>query len=172
MQGDKRILTDAFVPSSPLFVHVVTPSNLIVPLIFYACKMKSQRKTLSSLNPRERLLRHGAQDLSDAELLAVLLRTGNGQYGVVQFAQRLLEHFGGLRQLLHAAPQQLMAQPGIGHAKACEILAVSELSRRSIEQELKESPGFTPTQIVKRYCIAQRGHLAVEHCTDLLIKIQ
>src|SRR5699024_4880196 len=164
MQSDKRILVDAFIPSSPIFVHVVTSFNLIVPLIFYACKMKSQRKTFSTLKPRERLLSYGARVLSDAELLAVLLRTGNGQQGVVKFAQHLLEHFGGLRQLLHAAPQQLMAQPGIGNAKACEILAVSELSRRSIEQELKETPGFTQTRVVKRYCIAHLGHLAVEHC--------
>ncbi|HLR83114.1 MAG TPA: DNA repair protein RadC [Paenalcaligenes sp.] len=134
--------------------------------------MKSQRKTFSTLKPRERLLSYGARVLSDAELLAVLLRTGNGQQGVVKFAQHLLEHFGGLRQLLHAAPQQLMAQPGIGNAKACEILAVSELSRRSIEQELKETPGFTQTRVVKRYCIAHLGHLAVEHCIAIFLNTQ
>src|SRR5690625_1270132 len=100
--------------------------------------MKTQRKTLATLRPRERLLEFGALVLSDAELLAILLRTGNGRRNVVEFAQHLLQVFGGLRELLHAPPDNLLAQPGIGQAKACEILAVIELSRRALEQELKE----------------------------------
>jgi len=134
--------------------------------------MKRQSKTFASLKPRERLLSHGAQALSDAELLAILLRTGTTHYNVVQFAQQLLSHFGGLRELLHAPPKSLLTRPGIGQARACEIMAVSELSRRALEQELKQGPGFTQTQLVKRYCIAQLGHLRVEHCLALFLNTQ
>jgi len=134
--------------------------------------MKTQRKTLASLKPRERLLSYGAHVLSDAELLAILLRTGTGKLNVVQFAQKLLGNYGGLRQLLHASPKSLLAQPGIGQAKACEILAVSELSRRALEQQLKEAPSFTQTHIVKRYCMAQLGHLAIEHCIAIFLDTQ
>lgn len=116
--------------------------------------MKRQSKTFASLKPRERLLSHGAQALSDAELLAILLRTGTTQYNVVQFAQQLLAYYGGLRELLHAPSNSLLTRPGIGQARACEIMAVSELSRRALEQELKKGPSFTQTQLVKRYCIA------------------
>src|SRR5690625_86632 len=134
--------------------------------------MKTQRKTLATLRPRERLLEFGAPVLSDAELLAILLRTGNGRRNVVEFAQHLLQVFGGLRELLHATPDNLLAQPGIGQAKACEILAVIELSRRALEQELKDAPSFTQTKIVKRYCKAHLSHLTIEHCMAIFLNSQ
>lgn len=134
--------------------------------------MKTQRKTFATLGPRERLLEFGAQALNDAELLAILLRTGTLQLHVVEFAQQLLNTYGGLRELLHASADSLMSQPGIGQAKASEILAVSELSKRSLEQKLKQGPTFNQTHVVKRYCIAHLGHLDIEHCMAIFLNTQ
>ncbi len=70
--------------------------------------------------PRERLERYGANALSTAELLAIILRVGNTGMSVVQLAQLLVSHFGGLRQLAAATVQELSTVSGIGQAKACQ----------------------------------------------------
>src|SRR5690554_7983939 len=77
--------------------------------------------------PRERLLAHGPQVLTSAELLAIVLRTGIKGCNVVELSHRLIQHCGGVRGLLAADAKTLMKLPGLGQAKACEILAISEL---------------------------------------------
>ena len=86
--------------------------------------------------PRERLLRHGAAALSDAELLAIALRTGLPGLDVLNLGNQLLDRFSGLRGLLGATPEELLAVPGLGAAKACMLAAVLELARRAIEEDL------------------------------------
>lgn len=80
--------------------------------------------------PREKLVNHSSESLSDAELLAILLRTGSRRMNVIQMAQALLDHFGGLRQLARREWQDLRAIPGIGKVKALTLRAVFELCRR------------------------------------------
>ena len=75
--------------------------------------------------PRERLLRHGAAVLSDAELLAVALRTGTRGLNAVELGGQLMQRFGGLRGLFGAAPAELRTVPGLGAAKACTLAATS-----------------------------------------------
>ena len=78
--------------------------------------------------PRERLLRAGAAALSDAELLAIFLRTGVRGASATLLAQRLLARFGGLAALAGTAPQDLAAESGVGAAKACMLVAAVELA--------------------------------------------
>lgn len=80
--------------------------------------------------PRERLVQNGPQSLSNQELLAILLRTGTKEESVIQMANRLLQHFEGLRLLKDASLEEIMTIKGIGFAKAVQILAAVEIGRR------------------------------------------
>lgn len=82
--------------------------------------------------PRERLLAHGPASLSNAELLAILLRTGRRGETAVDLANRLLVEYDGLIGLTRQAPADLTTLAGIGPAKACELLACLELGRRLV----------------------------------------
>ncbi|MGE5468037.1 MAG: UPF0758 domain-containing protein, partial [Ignavibacteria bacterium] len=88
--------------------------------------------------PRERLLAHGGAALSDAELLAIFLRVGVRGCSAVDLARSLLERFGGsLTRLSHADAQALAALPGMGPAKAAQLVAVLELARRALAEEIR-----------------------------------
>lgn len=97
--------------------------------------------------PRERLLALGAQALSSAELLAIFLRVGVRGRTAVDLARDLLARFdGSLSRLGAAPPRELAALPGLGPAKASQLAAVLELSRRALAEqmtagELLSSPG-------------------------------
>ena len=80
--------------------------------------------------PRERLRQYGAGSLSNAELLAVLLRTGVTGENVLTLSGRLLAQLGGLWGLARLSYAELCAQHGISDAKACQLLASLELARR------------------------------------------
>ncbi len=80
--------------------------------------------------PREKLMNYGADSLSDAELLAILLRTGSRRMNVIQMSQALLDHFDGLRLMARKNWQSLKVIPGMGKVKALTLEAVFELSRR------------------------------------------
>ena len=92
--------------------------------------------------PREKLLGRGAAQLSDAELLAVLLRTGIRGLDAVALARQLISHFGSLRGLFAAEPPALLAAPGIGAGKACQLLACIELGRRHLAEDLQRGPAL------------------------------
>lgn len=87
--------------------------------------------------PREKLLARGPGALSDAELLALLLRTGMAGKHVLQLAQELLDTFGGIAGLLATDVGPLKAVKGLGPAKRAEIAAVMEIARRALAQPLK-----------------------------------
>ncbi|MBY8966337.1 DNA repair protein RadC [Algiphilus sp. NNCM1] len=98
--------------------------------------------------PREKLLANGAAALSDAELLAVFLRTGVAGLSAVDLARELLSAFGGLRSLLSADVERFCAAKGLGRAKYAQLQAVLELSRRHLAEELRREgvlrdPGST-----------------------------
>ncbi|MBI3531193.1 MAG: DNA repair protein RadC [Burkholderiales bacterium] len=104
--------------------------------------------------PREKLLARGPGALSDAELLALLLRTGLAGKGVLQLAQELLDDttgFGGMAGLLHATADDLKRIKGLGPAKRAELVAVLELARRAMAQQLKERAALDTPEAVKHY---------------------
>ncbi len=86
--------------------------------------------------PREKLLSRGAGALSDAELLALLLRTGIEGKNVVAMAQDIVDKFGGISGLLHADADALKSVKGLGPAKKAELMAVVELSRRALAEQM------------------------------------
>ncbi len=108
--------------------------------------------------PREKLLQRGPGALSDAELLALLLRTGIQGKNVVQLAQELVDKFGGIAGLLHSGADALKAVKGLGPAKQAELMAVVELARRALAQELKQRPLFDSPKAVGQYLQLQLGH--------------
>lgn len=88
--------------------------------------------------PRERLLAHGAEALSDAELLAIFLRVGMRGKTAVDLARDLLARFdGSVGRLADASPQTLAGLPGLGPAKATQLAATLELARRALAEEMK-----------------------------------
>ncbi len=102
--------------------------------------------------PREKLIARGAAALADAELLAVLLRTGVAGKNVLQLAQELLERFGGLSGLLQTRAEDLKAVKGMGgDTKRAELVAVLELARRAMAERLKERTVFDSPEAVKQY---------------------
>jgi DNA repair protein RadC len=107
--------------------------------------------------PREKLLASGATALADAELVALLLRTGLKGVSVLQLAQQLLDRFGGVTGLLHAELADLESIKGLGPAKRAEIAAVIELARRALAQRLTERPVFDAPEKVKQYLQLQLG---------------
>ena len=134
--------------------------------------MPHDSRPLCAERPRERLLRHGAQALTSAELLAVLLRTGTRGHNAVDMGRRMIEHFGGLRRLLAADSAALLDCPGMGAAKTCELMAVQELSRRAIEEPLRHGRALSQPERVKQFCALRLGHLRVEHCIALFLDSQ
>jgi DNA repair protein RadC len=91
--------------------------------------------------PRERLIQHGAEGLSDAEILAVLLGQGLAGTSAVELARQLMHEFGGIRGTLNAAPGRLAGVKGIGLAKIGTLLAARECGQRYLRERLR--PGVT-----------------------------
>ena len=107
--------------------------------------------------PREKLLARGPGALSDAELLALLLRTGLPGKNALQMGQELVDVFGGVAGLLHTSADSLRRVKGLGPAKRAEIVAVLELARRALAQQLTEKPVFATPQVVREYLQLQLG---------------
>ncbi len=101
--------------------------------------------------PREKLLARGPGALADAELLALLLRTGIAGKGVLQMSQELLDSFGGVASLLHASADDLKRIKGLGPAKRAELVAVLELARRALSEQLKARQVFESPDALKQY---------------------
>jgi len=102
--------------------------------------------------PREKLIARGPAALADAELLALLLRTGIAGTHVLQLAQQLLDTFGGLAGLLQTNANDLKRIKGLGGtAKRAELVAVLELARRAMAQQLGERAALESPEAVKRY---------------------
>ncbi|KQV91999.1 DNA repair protein RadC [Pelomonas sp. Root1237] len=122
--------------------------------------------------PREKLLARGPQALADAELLALLLRTGIQGLPVLQLAQSLLDRFGGWAGLLAASVQDLGKIKGLGPAKRAEIAAVLEIARRSLNQQLTEKPALNDVDTVKTYLRLHLGALGHEVFAVLFLDAQ
>jgi DNA repair protein RadC len=107
--------------------------------------------------PREKLLARGAAALADAELLALLLRTGLKGTGVLALAEAVLQQVGGFTGLLNCEPVTLQRIKGLGPAKRAELLAVMEMARRALAQPLQDRPVFETPQRLRQYVALQLG---------------
>ncbi len=128
--------------------------------------MKEQR--LES-RPREKLLMHGAETLTDAELLAIILRVGSNKENVVELSERILNHFSslepncrGMNCLKNAGINELLNIHGIKEAKAAQILAVIELAKRFNANDHAFIQGFTSPKQGAALFMNEMRHLAVE----------
>jgi DNA repair protein RadC len=126
----------------------------------------------AAMRPREKLLAQGPAALADAELLALLLRTGMKGLGVLQLAEKVLGELGGLSGLLQARPAQLKGLKGLGPAKRAELMAVMEMARRSLHGGLSEQPVFNSPQLVKDYLQMRLGNLPHEVFAVLFLDAQ
>jgi len=108
-----------------------------------------------SERPREKLLKRGPQTLSDAELLAIFLRTGCKGCSAVDLARDLLVRFGSLRSLLEASETDFCAAPGLGPAKYAQLQATLELGRRHLGEQLKRETVFSEPATVRKYLSAK-----------------
>jgi DNA repair protein RadC len=122
--------------------------------------------------PREKLLARGAGALSDAELLALLLRSGIRGKNVLQLAQELVDAFGGVAGLLHTPAAALQSIKGLGPAKRAELVAVLELARRALAQRLAEKPLFNSPQAARDYLQLQLGSRSHEIFAVLFLDSQ
>jgi len=126
----------------------------------------------AALRPREKLLAQGPQALADAELVALLLRTGIKGTPVLQLAQQLLDAFGGFAGLLSASAADLKRVKGLGPAKRAEVAALLEIARRSLRQELSAAPAFESPQTVKDYLALHLAQLPYEVFAVLFLDAQ
>ncbi|WP_339405572.1 RadC family protein [Pseudomonas helleri] len=108
--------------------------------------------------PREKLLEHGSSSLSDAELLAIFLRTGVSGKSAVDLARHLLNEFGSLRALLEADLRSFCRPLGLGPAKFTQLQAVLEMSRRHLAEHLRRDCALESPQAVRDFLTSQVRH--------------
>jgi DNA repair protein RadC len=111
--------------------------------------------------PREKLLKLGARNLSDTELLAIFLRTGFVGTSAVDLARKLLQHYGSLTSLFSADKTELCNFPGVGIAKYAQLQAVLEMSKRALGERLACGDAMNTPQLVRdflRLNLASKQH--------------
>ncbi|MGC8976152.1 MAG: RadC family protein [Candidatus Ratteibacteria bacterium] len=101
--------------------------------------------------PREKLLKLGEHNLTDTELLAILLRSGTKGQTAIDLARKIIDKFGSFRNMSHTSLNNFKEIKGLGIAKICQIKAAIEIGRRMAEKELieKEKPLSSPDEVVK-----------------------
>ncbi|KIE19487.1 hypothetical protein SE23_17390 [Vibrio sinaloensis] len=101
--------------------------------------------------PREKLISHGPHALTDAELLAIFLRTGTKGMNVIELSDFLLKDFGSLRKLFGASKEEFCQHKGLGTAKYVQLQAVLELTQRYLSETLKRGDALTSPEQTKLY---------------------
>lgn len=122
--------------------------------------------------PREKLLQRGASALSDAELLAILLRVGTRGMSAVDLARYLLNEFGSLGKLMSADVKALSSFKGMGIASFTQFAVVKEIGRRILEEEMQEDITLSDPQSVADYLRLHLGHEKIEVSMALLLNRQ
>ncbi len=122
--------------------------------------------------PRERLIKHGATILSDAELLAVFLRVGVAGKSAVDLARDMVQHFGSLNGLFAASLNDFSKLNGLGPAKYAQLQAVLELAKRSLSEELQAGVTLSSPQAVKQYLQLLLGGKAYESFAVLFLDVK
>ena len=136
------------------------------PRIAYSAMI---RDTPATERPREKLKNFGPDHLSNAELIAILLRTGVKGEGVIIMAQRLLQHFGGLAGLARANFVELCAEHGISEAKASQLLAAMALGRRLSNLKTTERYAVNSPRDVASLLFGEMSFLDKEHLKTVLL---
>jgi DNA repair protein RadC len=108
--------------------------------------------------PREKLLAQGASHLSDAELLAIFLRTGMRGKTALDLGRNLLSEFGSLRQIVEAAPQQFCKTPGLGVVKYTLLQAAIEIAQRYLRENMQRQNVISNPQDSRDYLSARLRH--------------
>jgi DNA repair protein RadC len=132
----------------------------------------SIRQWPESERPREKLLARGAAALSDAELLAIFLRTGVAGKSAVDLARELIARFGGLRGLLRADRASFCEARGLGQAKYAQLQAVLEIARRHLHEELARGQALADPAQARDYLVAQLRDLDHEVFAALMLDAQ
>ncbi|GGC73208.1 RadC family protein [Undibacterium terreum] len=122
--------------------------------------------------PRERLIKNGAQALSDAELLAVFLRVGVKGKSAVDLGRDMISRFGSLSGLFSAGIKDFSAMHGLGDAKYAQMQAVLELAKRAISEELQSNTSLSSPQAVKNYLQLMIGNKPHESFAVLFLDIK
>lgn len=126
----------------------------------------------TALKPRERLVQLGAEQLSNQELLAILLRTGTKKEPVMALAQSILSELGTLADFQELSLQELQQIPGIGQAKSTELKAMLELSKRIYASDTQRSEKIMGSQQVARKMMVEIGRQKQEHLVVLYLDTQ
>lgn len=127
------------------------------------------RELPASERPRERLRDYGAESLSNAELLAIILRTGSAEQSVLNLATALLARYGGLGGLARLSFSDLVRERGLGEAKAAELLATFQLAVRLSSLQPEERAYVRSPQDVYALLGAEMGLLDQEHLRVILL---
>lgn len=122
--------------------------------------------------PREKLLQRGPAVLSDAELLAIFLRTGIRGCSAVDMGRQLIQRFGSLGKLLSAEPGDFARGSGLGPAKYAQFMAVKELARRVLAEEMQLGDALSSPQAVRQYLRLAIGVRDVEVFVALFLTAQ
>ncbi|MBQ8949977.1 MAG: DNA repair protein RadC [Eubacterium sp.] len=125
-----------------------------------------------SEKPVEKLLSGGAEVMSDAELLAIILRSGTREHSAIQLAQLILNSnpvYKGLPGLCYSSPDQLMKIRGVGMTKACQIIALTEISKRISSEKFKSSLCLNDSQSVASYFMEKTRFLNKERVYALFM---
>jgi len=122
--------------------------------------------------PRDKLLQRGSHAVSDAELLAVLLRSGSCGSSALQLASDLLNCFGGLHGVLAAGPEQMLACRGMGPSKYAQLQAAMELARRSVLEGLRDGDALNSPQQTQLFLRHHLGSQPREVFTCLFLDNQ
>ncbi|MEH6465318.1 MAG: DNA repair protein RadC [Shewanella psychromarinicola] len=122
--------------------------------------------------PRDKLLLKGAGHLSDAELIAVLLRNGLAGQNAVDLAREMISQFGGLRSLLSASKSQVCKLAGVGPVKYAQLQAAAEISKRIAHENLQRGQILTNPDLTRDYLMRQLGDRSYEVFALLLLDSQ
>ncbi|SET03592.1 DNA repair protein RadC [Thorsellia anophelis DSM 18579] len=125
------------------------PAKMTIPSL---TQRKQKPPTwLSNLPPREQLIKSGPEQLTDIELLAIILSTGIKGMNVVDWSKYLLEYFGSLHAILTASEEDMVAAKGIGPAKYTQLKAIGEIAKRYMLSELEKGDIINSPTVTKRY---------------------
>ncbi|NKF52768.1 JAB domain-containing protein [Shewanella sp. WXL01] len=122
--------------------------------------------------PRDKLLSQGAQMLSDAELLAVILRSGLVGHNAIDVSRNMLNHFGGLRKLFSASQPQVCQIAGVGPVKYAQLQATAEIARRIAKESLQKGQILTNPDLTRDYLMRQLADRSYEVFALLLLDSQ
>lgn len=133
----------------------ILDSLIQTPSLIQAFSLMAIKDWHQDDRPREKLLNNGAESLTDAEILAIFLRTGTQKQSAIELARSLIDNFGGIAELLAAPKEDVLACHGIGTAKYAQLIASLEMGKRYLNSTLKTGSRLNRSQVVKDYITTQ-----------------